>query len=91
MQTAYTNQSFPPEAKTRNEVTGRKERGKEKDTSLHKHRVSETHKVTKSQRVDRKQKVGARRSSNEMARKDMKSIGIGSSSGMGHLTVGVAS
>ncbi|KAF3967363.1 hypothetical protein CMV_008629 [Castanea mollissima] len=91
LQTAYTNQSFPPEATTRNEVTGRKERGKEKDTSLHKHRVSETHKVTKSQRVDRKQKVGARRSSNEMARKDMKSIGIGSSSGMGHLTVGVAS
>nr|POF12518.1 protein wvd2-like 7 [Quercus suber] len=91
LQTAYTNQSFPPEATTRNEVTGRKERGKEKDTSLYKHRVSETHKVTKSQRVDRKQKVGARRSSNEMARKDMKSIGIGSSSGMGHLTVGVAS
>ncbi|KAL4612547.1 hypothetical protein ACB092_08G208200 [Castanea dentata] len=91
LQTAYTNQSFPPEATTRNEVTGRKERGKEKDTSLHKHRVSETHTVTKSQRVDRKQKVGARRSSNEMARKDMKSIGIGSSSGMGHLTVGVAS
>ncbi|KAL0000194.1 hypothetical protein SO802_019796 [Lithocarpus litseifolius] len=91
LQTAYTNQSFPSETRTRNEVTGRKERGKEKDTSLHKHRVSETHKVTKSQRVDRKQKVGARRSSNEMARKDMKSIGIGSGSGMGHLTVGVAS
>uniref|UniRef100_A0A2N9FZH2 TPX2 C-terminal domain-containing protein n=1 Tax=Fagus sylvatica TaxID=28930 RepID=A0A2N9FZH2_FAGSY len=90
-QTANTNQSCPPEATAGNEVTGRKERGKEKDTSLHKHRVSESHKVTKGQRVDGKQKVGARKSSNEMARKDMKGIGIGSSSGMGHLAVGVAS
>lgn len=70
-----------------NKVGRRKEREKERDTSMYKHRVSEVHKVMKGQRAEGKQKVGAR----EMARKDMKSSGIGSSSGLGNLVVGVAS
>lgn len=90
-QTPSTNQSYYPEATSGNEVAGRKEREKEKDTGLHKCCVSESHKVTKGQRIEGKQKVGAQTSSNEMARKDMKGIGIGSRSRMGHLAVGVAS
>ncbi|XP_062170965.1 protein WVD2-like 7 isoform X3 [Alnus glutinosa] len=90
-QTPSTNQSCSPEATAGNEVAGRKEREKEKDTGLHKCCVSESHKVTKGQRIEGKQKVGAQTSSNEMSRKDMKGISIGSRSRMGHLTVGVAS
>jgi hypothetical protein len=58
---------------------------------LHKGCVSESHKVTKGQRIEGKQKVGGQTSSNEMARKDMKHVGIGSRSRMGNLAVGVAS
>ncbi|GLT61096.1 hypothetical protein SLA2020_338260 [Shorea laevis] len=94
-QAPYTNSIYQPkllpEATSGNEVAGRKEREKEKDTGLHKCCVSESHKVTKGQRIEGKQKVGAQTSSNEMARKDMKGIGIGSRSRMGHLAVGVAS
>ncbi|KAE8022840.1 hypothetical protein FH972_008609 [Carpinus fangiana] len=91
-QTPSTNQSYFPEATAGNEViVRRKEREKEKDTGLHKGCVSESHKVTKGQRIEGKQKVGAQTSSNEMARKDMKHVGIGSRSRMGNLAVGVAS
>ncbi|KAG7973735.1 hypothetical protein I3843_06G011500, partial [Carya illinoinensis] len=76
-----------PTVGVENKVGRRKEREKERDTSMYKHRVSEIHKVMKGQRAEGKQKVGAR----EMARKDMKSSGIGSSSGLGNLVVGVAS
>lgn len=90
-QTPSTNRSYFPEATAGNEVVGRKEREKEKDTGLHKGCVSESHKVTKVQRIEGKQRVGAQTSSNEMARKDMKHVGIGSRSRMGNLAVGVAS
>ncbi|XP_059447934.1 protein WVD2-like 7 isoform X2 [Corylus avellana] len=90
-QTPSTNRSYFPEATAGNEVVGRKEREKEKDTGLHKGCVSESHKVTKGQRIEGKQRVGAQTSSNELARKDMKHVGIGSRSRMGNLAVGVAS
>ncbi|XP_042984281.1 protein WVD2-like 7 [Carya illinoinensis] len=86
-QTLPSNQSCFLGVGVENKVGRRKEREKERDTSMYKHRVSEIHKVMKGQRAEGKQKVGAR----EMARKDMKSSGIGSSSGLGNLVVGVAS
>ncbi|KAF5442305.1 hypothetical protein F2P56_034976 [Juglans regia] len=85
-QTLPTNQSCFLEVGVENKVVRRKEREKERDTSMYKHCVSEIHKVMKGQRAEGKQKVGAQRSSNEMARKEMKS-----SSGLGNLVVGVAS
>ncbi|KAB1205706.1 Protein WAVE-DAMPENED 2 [Morella rubra] len=90
-QTPATNQSCSPDPMALNMAAGRKDREKETDTSLRKHRVPEKHNVTKDKKFEGKQKVGVRRSSNEMARKDMKGIGPGSSSGMGNLAVGVAS
>lgn len=82
-QTLPSNQSCFLEVGVENKVVRRKEREKERDTSMYKHRVSEIHKVMKGQRAEGKQKVGAQRSSNEMARKDIKRSGIGSSSGLG--------
>lgn len=76
-----TKRSCHPEGMTKIEVIVRKER--EKLKNLQKHCVSESQKTTKGQRVEGKQKVAVRRSSKDMARKDMK--------GIGHLAVGVAS
>ncbi|KAF3432195.1 hypothetical protein FNV43_RR26934 [Rhamnella rubrinervis] len=85
-----TSRMQSPEALTKTDALRKKER--EKEANQHKHRVAEGSKVAKNQRVDGKQqKSGAQRSSNEMTRKSMKGIGIGSNSGMGHLTVRVSS
>ncbi|XP_041012368.1 protein WVD2-like 7 isoform X2 [Juglans microcarpa x Juglans regia] len=90
-QAPYGSQSCSPEATAGNEISGRKERVKERDTSVHKHHVSESHKVMKGRKVEGKQKTGGQRSSKEIAKKDMKGIGIGSGSQMSNLAVGVAS
>ncbi|KAM0986732.1 hypothetical protein ACFX2I_010917 [Malus domestica] len=75
---------------TKGEVTRTKER--EKNVNTQKHRSLESGKMAKSQKTEGKQKVGGERNSREMARKGVKvSVGFGSSSRMGHLTVGVAS
>lgn len=85
-----TSRLQSPEALTKNNVLRKKER--EKEANQLKHRVSESSKVAKNQRVvGKQQKSGPQRSSNEMTRKSMKGIGIGSNSGMGHLTVRVSS
>ncbi|KAH7516356.1 hypothetical protein FEM48_Zijuj10G0126300 [Ziziphus jujuba var. spinosa] len=84
-----TNKVCSPEASARNNVSKKKE--KERDASQLKHRVSESNKVAKCQGVDGKQRSGVQRSSNNMARKGVKGIGIGSNAGMGHLTVRVSS
>ncbi|RXH79202.1 hypothetical protein DVH24_040349 [Malus domestica] len=75
---------------TKGEVMRTKER--EKNVNTQKHRSLESGKMAKSQKTEGKQKVGGERNSREMARKGVKvSVGFGSSSRMGHLTVGVAS
>ncbi|XP_009357938.2 protein WVD2-like 7 [Pyrus x bretschneideri] len=67
-------------------------KGREKDAKTQKHRLLESGKMAKSQKAEGKQKVGVQKNSREMARKGMKDgVGFGSSSRMGHLTVGVAS
>ncbi|XP_017227288.1 protein WVD2-like 7 isoform X1 [Daucus carota subsp. sativus] len=48
-------------------------------------------KVVKEQVVESKQKVGYRRSSNQMMRKNVKGVDMGSDSKMGHRAVGIAS
>lgn len=79
------------EAAMKNGAVGRKQR-QEKDCNLRRSRVMESCKVSKEQRSERKTKSGeVRRSGSEMVRKSMKGVGIGSSSGIGHLAVGVAS
>ncbi|KAG2709546.1 hypothetical protein I3760_05G245400 [Carya illinoinensis] len=90
-QALYGNQNCSPEATAGNEISGRKERVKERDTRVHKHHVSESHKVMKGQKGEGKQKAGGQRSSKEIAKKDVKGIGIGSGSQMSNLAVGVAS
>lgn len=84
------NNSSHPEAVMKNGGTA-KESEKVKDANLQGHRVSENGKVSKDQRVEGKPKMGNRRNSGEMVRKSIKGVGIGSSSGMGSLAVGVAS
>ncbi|XP_009339664.2 protein WVD2-like 7 isoform X2 [Pyrus x bretschneideri] len=75
---------------TKGEATRMKER--EKNANTQKHRSLESGKMAKSHKTEGKQKVGGERNSREMARKGVKvSVGFGSSSRMGHLTVGVAS
>ncbi|XP_068333442.1 protein WVD2-like 7 isoform X2 [Pyrus communis] len=75
---------------TKGEATRTKER--EKNANTQKHRSLESRKMAKSHKTEGKQKVGGERNSREMARKGVKvSVGFGSSSRMGHLTVGVAS
>ncbi|KAJ8769273.1 hypothetical protein K2173_002202 [Erythroxylum novogranatense] len=64
---------------------------KMEETTLRRHGVSEHGKLSKDQRALERPKVGNRRHSSEMVRKIMKGVGIGNSSGLGHLTVGVAS
>ncbi|KAJ0037519.1 hypothetical protein Pint_22252 [Pistacia integerrima] len=86
-----SHSSIHHEARMKNGNTERKPREKERSPSLQKYRVSETSKATKDHRIEVKPKVGARRNSNEMLRKSMKGIGLGSSSGIGSLAVGVAS
>ncbi|KAJ0095563.1 hypothetical protein Patl1_15301 [Pistacia atlantica] len=86
-----SHSSIHHEARMKNGNTERKPREKERSPSLQKYRVSETSKATKDNRSEVKPKVGARRNSNEMMRKNMKGIGLGSSSGIGSLAVGVAS
>nr|XP_028951751.1 protein WVD2-like 7 [Malus domestica] len=68
-------------------------KGREKDANYtQKHRLLESGKMAKSQKAEGKQKVGVQKNGREMARKGMKGgVGFGSSSRMGHLTVGVAS
>ncbi|BFG17192.1 hypothetical protein CerSpe_034640 [Prunus speciosa] len=77
------------DTKTKSEGSRMKE--KEKDTNVQKQRLLESGKVAKGQKSEGKQKVGGERNNREMSRKGMKGIGFGSSSRMGHLTVGVAS
>ncbi|KDP38048.1 hypothetical protein JCGZ_04691 [Jatropha curcas] len=78
------------EAVMKNSGTG-KESEKVKESSLQRHRMSENSKVSKDQRVEGKLKMGNRRNSSEMVRKNIEGVGIGSSSGMGGVAVGVAS
>ncbi|KAM2330001.1 hypothetical protein ACFX1X_020891 [Malus domestica] len=68
-------------------------KGREKDANYtQKHRLLESGKMAKSQKAEGKQKVGVQKNGREMERKGMKGgVGFGSSSRMGHLTVGVAS
>ncbi|XP_052204578.1 protein WVD2-like 7 isoform X2 [Diospyros lotus] len=80
-----------PQDKTNGADTGMKECTKESDTGMQKHQASESGKAIKGQRPEGKHKVERRRSNNEMARKDMKGVGVSSPSGMRHLAVGVAS
>lgn len=87
--TAISPTPLTSKVSARNNVSQRKE--KERDVNQFKHQVSESSKVAKGQRVDGKQKSGAQRSSNDMARKSVKGIGIGNNAGMGHLTVRVSS
>ncbi|XP_021824268.1 protein WVD2-like 7 isoform X5 [Prunus avium] len=77
------------DTKTKSEGSRMKE--KEKDTNVQKQRLLESGKVAKGQKSEGKQKAGGERNNREMSRKGMKGIGFGSSSRMGHLTVGVAS
>lgn len=63
----------------------------EKESHPQRHRISTGSKVVNARVIEGKQKVGARRSINEMMRKDMKGVCMGSGSKMGHLAVGVAS
>ncbi|KAL5830400.1 hypothetical protein ACOSQ3_019868 [Xanthoceras sorbifolium] len=72
------------EASAKNGPTEKKEREKERNSSVQKYRISESSKMTKRE-------VGARRNSSEIMRKNMKGIGIGSSSRIGRVAVGVAS
>ncbi|XP_008243359.1 PREDICTED: protein WVD2-like 7 isoform X3 [Prunus mume] len=77
------------DTKTKSEGSRMKE--KEKDANVQKQRFLESGKVAKGRKSEGKQKAGGERNSTEMSRKGMKGIGFGSSSRMGHLTVGVAS
>ncbi|XP_057482503.1 protein WVD2-like 7 isoform X1 [Actinidia eriantha] len=89
--TPSTSRGHPPQDETNSKATSMKEREKENGVSLQKHRVSASSQVTKSDRSEGNRKVGAARSKNEMMRKGMKGVGIGSTSRMGPLAVGVSS
>lgn len=70
-----------------NVVLLKKEREKE-GSNLPKHRISESSsKVVKDHKIGGRPKAGAQRNSGEMVRKNMKSAGIGTGSGMGRLAV----
>ncbi|XP_034200280.1 protein WVD2-like 7 isoform X5 [Prunus dulcis] len=75
--------------KTKSE--GSRMKAKEKDANVQKQRLLESGKVAKGRKSEGKQKAGGERNNREMSRKGMKGIGFGSSSRIGHLTVGVAS
>ncbi|XP_044488442.1 protein WVD2-like 7 isoform X2 [Mangifera indica] len=81
--------SIHQKARMKNGDTERKQQ--EKNPSLQKYRVSVTSKSPKDCKSEVKPKVGSQRNSNELTRKSMKGIGIGSRSGIGRLPVGVAS
>ncbi|XVE74708.1 hypothetical protein DITRI_Ditri12bG0039100 [Diplodiscus trichospermus] len=75
-----------PESMAQNMDHSKKEREKEA-INLPKHRISENGKVIRDHKIGGKPKVGAPRNSSEMVRKNMKSAGIASGSGMGRLAV----
>lgn len=82
--------NHPSEAGTNNEING-KIVSKKKHIQPQRHKLTVGSKVVKEQVVERKQKVGYRRSSNQMMRKNLKGVDMGSGSKMGHRAVGVAS
>ncbi|XP_021293407.1 protein WVD2-like 7 isoform X2 [Herrania umbratica] len=85
--TPPTDRHSAPESVARqNVVLLKKEREKE-GSNLPKHRMSESGKVEKDHKIGGRPKAGAQRNSGEMVRKNMKSAGIGSGSGMGRLAV----
>ncbi|GFS32927.1 hypothetical protein Acr_00g0025410 [Actinidia rufa] len=89
--TPSTSRGHPPQDETNSKATSMKEKEKENAASLQKHRVLASSQVTKCDRSEGNRKVGVARSKNEMMRKGMKGVGIGSTSRMGPLAVGVAS
>ncbi|BBG94544.1 Targeting protein for Xklp2 protein family [Prunus dulcis] len=76
---------------TKTKSEGSRMKAKEKDANVQKQRLLESGKVAKGRKSEGKQKAGGERNNREMSRKGMKGIGFGSSSRIGHLTVGVAS
>ncbi|KAK6281344.1 hypothetical protein POUND7_015169 [Theobroma cacao] len=85
--TPPTDRHSSSESVTRqNVVLLKKEREKE-GSNLPKHRISESSKVVKDHKIGGRPKAGAQRNSGEMVRKNMKSAGIGTGSGMGRLAV----
>ncbi|KAK1387006.1 TPX2 domain-containing protein [Heracleum sosnowskyi] len=85
-----SEKNHPSEAGTDNEVNG-KIVSEKKDFQPLRHKLTVASKLVKEQVVERKQKVGYRSSSNQMMRKNMKGVDMGSGSKMGHRAVGVAS
>ncbi|XWS34502.1 hypothetical protein CRYUN_Cryun21dG0043800 [Craigia yunnanensis] len=84
--TPPTDRHGSPESVTQNLVLSKKERGKE-GTNFPKPRISESSKVIKDQKIGGRPKVGAQRNSSVMVRKNIKSTGIASGSGIGSLAV----
>ncbi|XVF02838.1 hypothetical protein REPUB_Repub04eG0208900 [Reevesia pubescens] len=84
--TPPTDSHSSPKSLTQNIVLSKKEREKE-GSNLSKHRISESSKVIKDHKIGGKPKVGAQRNGSELVRKNMKSGGIASGSGMGRLAV----
>ncbi|XVF85348.1 hypothetical protein PTKIN_Ptkin17bG0110500 [Pterospermum kingtungense] len=84
--TPPTDSHSSPESVKQNVVFSKKERGKE-GSNLPKHRISESSKVIKDHKNGGRPKVGAPRNSSEMVRRNMKSAGIGSGSGIGRVAV----
>lgn len=77
-----------PESMAQNVDLPKKEQEKEKDTiNLQKHRVPESVKVVKDHKIGSRPKAGAQRNRSGMMRKNLKSAGISSGSGMGRLAV----
>uniref|UniRef100_A0A2P2NY24 TPX2 C-terminal domain-containing protein n=1 Tax=Rhizophora mucronata TaxID=61149 RepID=A0A2P2NY24_RHIMU len=91
--TPPTNHNSHQEVVTKAGATGRRDSDKVKDTNLRRHAVSGYNGVCKDQKVEGRLKMENRRHSigHEMVRSSMKDVGIGNSSGLGHLAVGVAS
>lgn len=84
-----SERNHPSEAGANNEVYG-KLVSEKKDIQPQRHKLTVGSNVVKEQGVERKQKVEYR-SSNQMMRKNLKGVDMGSGSKMGHRAVGVAS
>lgn len=85
-----SERNHPSEAGTNNKVHG-KIVSEKKEIQPQRHKLTVGSKVVKEEVVERKQKVGYRRSSDQMIRKNLKGVDMGSGSKMGHRAVGVAS
>lgn len=71
-----TDRNRPLQAGTKNEVSKKKDRGKEQSMNLQINKVSEGNKAIRDHRVEGKKEKGATRSNNQMSRKDLKGAGI---------------